>query len=298
MTFDEFIQRFSSEDRCRDYLYKVRFPEGFACPKCGNRKAWRVGKTLYECARCGRQTSVIAGTIFQDTRRPLRTWLAAIWRVTTQKNGASAQGLQQVLGHKSYKTAWTWLHKIRKATVFSGREKLSGTVEVDETYLGGKGTGGKRGRGTENKELVIVAVEAKGKKIGRTRMKLIDDTSGPSLRLFITGNIEKGSGLITDGWPGYSGIEKEGYARTIHKQSKAGEEDELLPHVHMVISLLRRWFLGTHQGAVSRKHLPAYLDEYVFRFNRRKSANRGLLFYRLLENAMNTSPITLEELLN
>jgi transposase-like protein len=179
--------------------------------------------------------------------------------------------------------------------VFSGREKRSGTVEVDETYLGGKETAGKRGRGTENKELVIVAVEVKGKKVGRARMQLIDDASGPSLRLFITDTIEKGSTRITDGWLGYSGIEKDGYTRTIHNQSKAGEGDELLPHVHMVISLLSRWLLGTHQGAVSRKHLPAYLDEYVFRFNRRKSAKRGLLFYRLLGNAMNTSPVTLEE---
>ncbi|MDR0629266.1 MAG: IS1595 family transposase [Treponema sp.] len=210
MTFDEFIQRFSSEDQCRDYLYKLRFPEGFVRPNCGNRKDWGVGKTLYECARCGRQTSVTAGTIFQDTRRPLRTWFTAIWRVTTQKNGASAQGLQQVLGLKSYKTAWAWPHKIRKALVFSGREKLSGTVEVDETYLGGKETEGKRGRGTENKELVIVAAEVKGKTTGRARLKLIDDASGPSLRLFIMDNIEQGSGLITDGRLGYSGIEADG----------------------------------------------------------------------------------------
>jgi transposase-like protein/Zn ribbon nucleic-acid-binding protein len=298
MTFDEFTRQFYSEDQCRDYLYKLRFPEGFVCPKCENRKAWRIGKTLYECSQCGHQASVIAGTIFQDTRRPLRTWFTAIWWVTTQKNGASAQGLQQVLGLKSYKTAWTWLHKIRKAMVFPEREKLSGTVEVDETYLGGKETEGKRGRGTKNKELIVAAIEIKGKKIGRVRMKLIDDASSQSLRLFIIDHIEKGSELITDGWPGFSGIENEGYTRTIYNQSKAKEEDELLPHVHMVISLLKRWLLGTHQGAVSRKHLQAYLDEYVFRFNRRKSAKRGLLFYRLLENAMNIPPVTLEELLS
>jgi transposase-like protein/Zn ribbon nucleic-acid-binding protein len=284
MTFDEFNRQFYSEDQCRDYLYRLRFPGGFVCPKCENRKAWRIGKTLYECSRCGHQASVIAGTIFQDTRRPLRIWFTAIWWVTTQKNGASAQGLQQVLGLKSYKTAWAWLHKIRKAMVFPEREKLSGTVEIDETYLGGKETEGKRGRGTENKELVVVAVEVKSRKIGRVRMKLIDDASSQSLRLFIIDHIGKGSDLMTDGWPGFSGIENEGYTGTIYNQSKAKAEDELLPYVHMVISLLKRWLLGTHQGTVSGKHLQAYLDEYVFRFNRRKSAKRGLLFYRLLEN--------------
>jgi transposase-like protein len=182
--------------------------------------------------------------------------------------------------------------------VFPEREKLSGTVEIDETYLGGKETGGKRGRGTENKELVVAAVEIKSRKIGRVRMKLLDDASSQSLRLFIIENIGKGSDLITDGWPGFCGIENEGYTRTIYNQSKAKEEEELLPHVHMVISLLKRWLPGTHQGAVSPKHLQAYLDEYVFRFNRRKAAKRGLLFYRLLENAMNIPPVTLEELLN
>jgi hypothetical protein len=119
-------------------------------------------------------------------------------------------------------------------------------VEIDETYLGGKETEGKRGRGTENKELVAAAVEVKGKKIGRVRMKLIDDASSQSLRLFIIDSIGKGSELITDGWLGFSGIEHEGYTRTIYNQSKAKKEDELLPHVHMVISLLKRWLLGTH----------------------------------------------------
>jgi transposase-like protein len=292
MTFDEFNKQFQTEDQCREYLYKIRWPNGFICPKCEHGKAWKKGDTLYECSNCGRQTSVIAGTIFQDTRKPLRAWFTAIWWVTTQKNGASAMGLQQILGLGSYKTAWTWLHKIRTAMVVPNRSKLSGEVEVDEAYIGGVTEGEKRGRGSENKTLVVIATEMKGRKLGRIRMSVIKDASGGSLIPFIQENIELGSKLITDGWSGFSGIEDKGYTRTIYKQTDSTDEDEMLPHVHLVVSLLKRWLLGTHQGAVEPKHLQAYLDEYVFRFNRRKSSKRGLLFYRLLENAMLVPPTT------
>jgi transposase-like protein/ribosomal protein L37AE/L43A len=297
MTFDEFTRRFSTEKDCREYLYGLRFQNGFVCPKCGHARAWRIGEALYECTECGHQTSVIAGTIFQDTRKPLREWFTAIWWITTQKNGASAQGLQQVLGLKSYKTAWAWLHKIRTAMVVSNRHKLAGTVEADETYLGGSEKGGKRGRGSEKKAIVAIAVEVQGKLVGRVRMNMIDDVTSESLQGFIKGAIEPGAMLITDAWSGYSGIESEGYSRKIINQSNTGKEEEMLPHVHMIVSLLKRWLLGTHQGAVSQKHLQAYLDEFVFRFNRRKSAKRGLLFCRLLENAMKVPPITLDDLL-
>lgn len=293
MTFSEFTKRFSTEENCREYLYVLRFPKGFVCPKCGNEKAWKIGDVLFECSQCGRQTSVIAGTIFQDTRKPLTEWFIAIWWITTQKNGASAKGLQQVLGINSYKTAWTWLHKIRKAMVFPNRTKLVGTVEVDETYFGAEEHDGKRGRGTENKILVITAIELGEKgKLGRLRMSLIDDASSESLKKFVVANVEKGSSVITDGWSGYSFLEKDGYISIVHKQKKSVNEEHSLPHVHTVFSLLKRWLLGTHQGAVSEKHMQSYLDEYVFRFNRRKVAERGLLFYRLLECAMQVEPTT------
>jgi transposase-like protein len=296
MTFSEFTNQFATEEQCRNYLYALRFPNEFICPKCQNKKAWKIGTTLYECSECGHQTSVIAGTIFQDTRKPLRDWFTAIWWVTTQKNGASAQGLQQVLGLKSYETAWTWLHKIRTAMVFAERAKLSGRIEVDETYLGGEDVGGTTGRGAGNKTLVIVAVEVKGRSYGRVRLSVIADASSESLHPFIKENIELGSTLITDAWSGYSGIEEVGYKREIFNQSKAQSPDEMLPHAHTVISLVKRWLLGTHQGAVMCKYLQAYLEEYTFRFNRRKSAKRGLLFYRLLENAMKSEPKTLEDI--
>jgi transposase-like protein/Zn ribbon nucleic-acid-binding protein len=298
MTFEEFTTKFATEEQCRDYLYQLRFPNGFVCPRCENLKAWPVRDTLFECSKCGHQISVIAGTIFQDTKTSLKSWFTAIWWVTTQKNGASAMGLQRVLGLKSYKTAWTWLHKIRKAMVYPNRSKLSGTVEVDEAYIGGKEEGGKTGRGTENKVLVAVAIELHDKKkLGRARITAIADASKESLHRFIKDNVDKGSTIISDGWQSYASISSEGYKHIIHVRSKAKTEEELLPHVHLIISLLKRWLLGTHQGAVKEKHIQAYLDEYVFRFNRRKSTQRGLLFYRLLECAMLVSPITLDDLL-
>lgn len=297
MTFREFIRRFSTEEQCREYLFKLRFPNGFSCPKCNHNEYWKVGETLHTCRSCRHQTSVIAGTVFQDTRKPLLDWFIAIWWVTTQKTGASAQGLQQVLGLKSYQTAWTWLHKIRKAMVNPNRTKLSGIVEVDEGYIGGE-YAGKAGRGSENKSPIAVAVELDGKKLGRVRISIISDASGDSLIPFVTKNVEKGSRIITDGWKGFSGVGKKGYEHTVHNQKLATTDEEMLPHVHLIVSLLKRWLLGTHQGAVDEKHLQAYLDEYVFRFNRRKSAQRGLLFYRLLESAMRTKTITYNELTN
>ena len=297
MTFDEFVKSFSTEEQCRDYLFKLRWPGGFECPKCRCKINWAIGNTLYECKQCGRQSSVIAGTIFQDTRTSLKVWFTAIWWITTQKNGASAEGLQQVLGLGSYETAWAWLHKIRTAMVRSDRTKLSGVVEVDEIYIGGEEHSGSTGRGTGNKVIIAVAVELKPEnKLGRVRLCAISDASKESLISFVNENIEKGSEIITDGFPSYSSLIDNGYTHTIYIQKNAKNEEERLPHVHLISSLLKRWLLGTHQGAVSEKHIQAYLDEYTFRFNRRKAAKRGLLFYRLLEAAVVAKPVPLKSL--
>jgi hypothetical protein len=224
-----------------------------------------------------------------------------------QKYGASAEGLQQILGIGSYKTAWTWLHKIRKAMVRADRTKLRGTVEVDETYIGGEEHSVSSGRGTGNKVLVAIAVELQEygnekkqglRKLGRVRLSVIPDASGASLSSFVIENIEKGSEIVTDGWSGYSFIKKSGYSHTVFVQRKKKESEVQLPHVHLLISLLKRWLLGTHQGAVSDKYMQAYLEEYTFRFNRRNSAKRGLLFYRLLEGAVNISPHTYDDIVN
>jgi hypothetical protein len=193
MTFDEFVKRFSTKEQCRECLFSIRWPDGFVCPKCGHTRMWPVGDLLYECQKCGHQTSVTAGIIFQDTRKPLRVWFTAIWCITTQKTGASATGLMQVLGLKQYQTAWTWLHKIRKAMVSPERTKLTGTVEVDETYIGGEESAGKRGRGTENKTLVAVAVKLDKKRYpARIRLSVIQDASEASLKPFVTSDIEEG----------------------------------------------------------------------------------------------------------
>ena len=296
MTLEEFENKFNTEEACRDYLFLLRWPNGFICPKCGNKKAWAVRTLLLECSKCHYQTSVIAGTIFQDTHKPLTMWFRAIWWVTSQKNGASALGLQRILGLKSYETAWTWLHKLRKAMLSPDRDKLSGYVEVDETYLV-SADNKKQGRGAIQKSLIGIAVEIKDKVMGRIRLKPINNASSDSLHSFVIDAIEVGSTIHTDGWSGYSKIDSLGYTHTITK-IKGNSASDLLPHVHIVASLLKRWILGTHQGSVSKKHLGYYLDEFTFRFNRRTSSYRGKLFYRLLENAVLIGPTTNEEFIN
>ena len=299
MTFDEFIRSFSTEEQCRDYLRRLRWPDGFVCKKCNGHEYWTVSSTLYECRKCRHQSSVIAGTIFQDTRTSLRTWFIAIWWITTQKSGASAEGLKQVLGLKSDETAWVWLHKIRKAMVRSDRTKLSGVVEMDDFYIGGEEHDGSTGRGTGNKTTVIVALELKpSNKLGRVRLSVIPAVTKEAIEKFTKENVEQGTEIITDGFSSYSFLSTVGYGHKVYIQKTAKTEDEKLPHVHLIISLVKRWVLGTHQGAVSEKHMQAYLDEYTFRFNRRKAAKRGLLFYRLLEGAVSVGPVTTKELYN
>lgn len=285
----ELEARFSTQESCLAYLAALRWPDGFSCPRCGGAKYWRARAT-FECAACGHQASVTAGTIFQDTRLPLPVWFRAVWWVTTQKNGASALGLKRVLGI-SYKTAWTCLHKLRRAMVRPGREQLSGRVEVDESYVGGLEEE-VHGRETEKKALVVVAAEEDGKGIGRIRMQVVPDASGESLTGFVLDNIEQGSTVHTDGWLGYDTLNKKGFVHEVSvlrlSRKKAHES---LPRVHLVVSLLKRWLLGTHQGAVGFLHLDYYLDEFTFRFNRRKSRSRGKLFYRLLQNAVSVAPV-------
>ncbi len=286
----EFEARFATEQACREYLCQLRWPEGFRCPRCGHDKAWAVRTALLECAGCGHQASPTAGTIFQDTRQPLQSWFRAMWWLTSQKNGASALGLQRVLGLGSYKTAWTWLHKLRRAMVRPGRDRLSGRVEVDETYLGGLEEG-VRGRQTDAKALIVVAAEEDGAGIGRVRIRTIPNASGDSLMAFVGESIEPGSVVHTDGWLGYEPLEGDGYRHEVsYLEGQPARASKLLPRVHRVVSLVKRWILGTHQGAVSHEHLDSYLDEFAFRFNRRKSRSRGKLFYRLVQQAVAVPP--------
>jgi transposase-like protein len=289
----EFEARFSTEAACREYLFLLRWPEGFCCPRCGGQKSWPISGVLLQCSGCSYQSSVTAGTIFQDTRKPLTLRFRAAWWVTSQKNGASALGLQRVLGLRSYKTAWTWLHKFRRAMVRPDRDRLTGRVEVDETYLGGLEEG-VRGCQTERKALIIVAVQEDGPGIGRIRMRRIVDASAESLVPFIQDSVEAGSVIHTDGWLGYLPLESKGYEHEVtFLKGKKKTPSELMPRVHLVLCLLKRWLMGTHQGAISPpKHLDYYLDEFTFRFNRRRSKSRGKLFLRLAQQAVAVDPVT------
>lgn len=262
------------------------------CPSCGATKAWETGRHLLRCAACQRQTSLTAGTIFDGTRKPLRTWFQAMWYVTSQKLGVSALGLKRVLGLGSYQTAWAWLHKLRRAMVRPGRELLRGRVEVDETYVGGEEEG-TVGRYTETKAIVAIALEMLSPKgFGRVRLRQVPDVSGASLLGFVRDVVAPGATVMTDGWSGYNGVTKSGYVHERTVISASGSPAHVaMPGVHRVASLLKRWLLGTHQGAVSREHLDYYLDEYTFRFNRRASRARGLLFHRLMEQAVQTAPV-------
>jgi transposase-like protein/ribosomal protein L37AE/L43A len=286
----EFDARFATESACRAYLTQLRWPEGFRCPACRGAKAWAVRGVLWQCSRCGRQTSVTAGTVFQDTRIPLTTWFRAMWWITSSKTGSSALALQQLLGLGSYQTAWAWLHKLRRAMVRPGRERLSGHVEVDEALVGGLGGG--RGRSTARKALIVVAAEEVGHGIGRIRMRRIPDASANTLQAFIDEAIEPGSDVHTDGWDGYERVKSGGYRhRVSYLRGHHELASQLLPRVHRVVSLLKRWLLGTHQGAVSHAHLDYYLDEFTFRFNRRRSRHRGKLFFRLVQQAVTVAPV-------
>ncbi len=287
-TLVDFQEWFSSEEACVEYLRRLRWRDGFRCPACGGEKAWPTGRGQPRCAACQRQTSPTAGTIFEGTKAPLRLWFLAMWHVTNQKFGASALGLQRILGLGSYQTAWAWFHKMRRAMVRPARERLSGLVEA---YVGGL-EAGVHGRQTERKAIVVIAVEVPVPRgFGRIRLGRVPDVSGESLGPFVRAAVELGSVVHTDGWRGYDELSKFGYGwKTTILSASPDPTHVVMPAVHRIAALLKRWLSGTHQGAVRARHLDYYLDEYTFRFNRRRSRARGLLFCRLIEQALHTDP--------
>jgi transposase-like protein/predicted RNA-binding Zn-ribbon protein involved in translation (DUF1610 family) len=300
--FPELLSRFNTEEACLTYLEDLRWGEaagGFKCPHCGETGGayWRMKDGLRRCAFCRKESSVTSGTIFDKTRHPLQTWFYVAWFVVSQKNGVSALGLKRELGLGSYQTAWAWLHKLRRAMVVPGRDLLAGPVEVDETFIGGVKSGA-RGRTPGGKAIVVIAAEARDGGPGRIRMSRIPDTSQASLIPFIEENVAPGSEVQTDAWNGYNELDRlRAYEHTITNVSQSGEPAHVsMPHVHRVASLFKRWLLGTHQGGMAWQHLDYYMDEFVFRFNRRNARHRGLLFYRLLEGAVSTSPKPYDEL--
>jgi transposase-like protein/predicted RNA-binding Zn-ribbon protein involved in translation (DUF1610 family) len=291
LTFEEFLEWFSSEADCEQYLEWIRWPDGFVCPECGESKAWRTDRGLWHCRGCDHQSSVTAGTVFEDSRKPLRLWFHVMWLMMAQKTGMSAKNLCETYGFGSYQTAWGWLLKLRRVMIRSGRDRLAGRVEVDETYVGGQKEG-TRGRGAEGKTLVLVAVEGDVKrKLGRVRFRCVEAIDQQTINALVRDYIAEGTTVVTDGLSAYDKLKAMGFDHRPHVLKTGGEAArQQLDHVHLVVALLKRWLGGTHQGAVTPAHLQAYLDEFSFRFNRRLSQHRGKLFYRLMQQAVTTRP--------
>jgi transposase-like protein len=288
----DFLAWFRYDVDCRDYLEWLRWPDGFVCTVdgCGGR-GWLLGDGRFMCTECGGRSSVTAGTIFDRTRTPLTLWFHAAWMFATQKDGVSALSLQRALEISSRQTAWAMLHRFRSVCVRPGRDRLQGTVEVDETYIGGEEPGLRGGRQKGKKVLVGIAVERRQPKgFGRARMGPLPDASGESLRVFLADHVEPGSTVVTDGWISYPPATA-GYRHEPIVGAKAE-----LPGVHRVAALAKRWLLGTHQGSVDEAHLPDYLNEFIFRFNRRTTRHRGLLFLRLLQLAVAHEPVRYADL--
>ena len=257
----------------------------FVCSNCDGKKFWKSSQRQYICVACKKKSRVLAGTLFQDTKLPLNLWFQMIWWFVGPKNGASALALMQNFGIGSYRTSWKLLTKLRSCTVFPLREPLSGEVEVDEAFLGGK----------RNKEIIAVATEKRGKATGRIRLKHIKSRKRAEIQGFITKTISPGATIISDRHKSYSAIVKKGYFHDPQKkpyfwEEVDGDDDRLLPRVHRAVSLLKRWYYGTYQGRVDKLTLQSYLDEFVFRFNRRTSGSRGLLFHRMVEAAVHSKP--------
>lgn len=268
----EFQAWFATEDDCRAYMMESRWPNGFTCPSCGNGDYYEIrSRNLLKCKRCGHQTSVTAGTVLHRTRNPLRLWFWAAYLVSTHTPGISAVQLQRQLGLSRYETAWAMLHKLRRAMVRPGRDRIRGTVEIDETYVGGVEEGRRAGRKNDStKAIVAGAVEVRGNGSGRIRLATIEDVSADSLVPFVLQVVEPGSTILTDGWHGYDPLKNIGYDHRATTVGGKKNASKVLPRIHRVFSNLKTWLAGTHHG-VSKKHLPHYLAEYVYRFNRRKT---------------------------
>ena len=288
----EFLSWFFADADCLDYLQWLRWPDGFVCPRCNGVGGWPIRDGRWCCRSCDARTSVTAGTIFDRTRTPLTVWFHACWLFATSKDGISAQSLQRTLEIGSYQTAWALLHRLRSVCVRPGRERLSGTVEVDETYIGGEEPGLRGGRQKGKKVLVGVLVEQRRPKgFGRARMVVLPDAKGTTMQALVADRVEPGSTVVTDGLSSYFPAARGSYT---HKRIVGAKKE--LPGVHLVASLCKRWLLGTHQGSVEPAHLQDYLNEFVFRFSRRTSLSRGLLFLRLLQLAVDHDPVRYRDL--
>jgi transposase-like protein len=292
LSLSEFLQRFPSEEECLQYLINKRWPNGFICPKCGHTSAYFLFTyKRYQCTSCRHQTSVTAGTVFHKLRQPIQTLFLAVYLIATSKKGVSAMELQRKLGIRSYRTAWALLHKIRSAMASSEAFPLTNAVEVDETYIGGRHPG-KRGRGAEGKSLVAAAVETNGRSMGRAYLKVLENASMPLLKSFMSTHVTPGVIVTSDAFTSYAFLGQ----KYIHKPiacSHQKADDDTLPKVHIIFANLKMWLRGTY-NCLPSKYLQKYLDEFIFRFNRRWSLE--LIFDKLLSRCILSHPCTLAEL--
>lgn len=295
----EFQVRFAKEEPCAEYLAACRWPDGFRCPRCGHPRAYALTSRRRECGGCGYQISLTAGTVLHNSKTPLTTWFWAAYLMTTDKRGLSALLLQRQLGIKRYETAWLMLHKLRRAMVNHDREPLQGEVEVDETWVGGTQAGLRGSRQLKGRKaaLVLVAVERRGRASGRVRMQVIPDFKGATILDFVKRDIATGSAIFTDGLKSFEGLTAAGYrhvprTQPIRLKLRQGESSAV-PLVDRAIGNLQNWLVGTHHG-VSRRQLPVYLDEFVFRHNRRRTPQAA--FQTLLGLGMSRGPSTYEQI--
>lgn len=270
-TLLEFQRRFPGDEECRRYLLESRWPDGYSCPRCNHREAYELSsRALLKCKACSYQTSATAGTVLHGSKVPLAAWFWAAYLVTTHTPGFSALQLQRQLGLNRYETAWAMLHKLRRAMVRPERDRISGKIEVDETYVGGVEEGRRGGRRREStKSIVVGAVEVRGRGSGRLRLAVVQDVSAASLVPFVEGAVAAGSTLLTDGWQGYAPLRKT-YDHQPATQGDPRNAAKLFPRIHRAFSNLKTWLAGTHHG-VSHTHLPYYVNEFVFGFNRRRT---------------------------
>ena len=287
-TATEFEARFATEDNCRAYLIQARWGGEPACARCESKRVWTIREgTTFECADCGHQTSLTSGTVLEKTRKPLKMWFRAIFEISTRRTGISGKDLQRIMGFGSYETAWTWLHKLRSAMVRSDSEPMGPFVQADEALVGGKGG--------PHKELVLVAAEANG----RVRLAHVENNDTGTCERFVSGQIAADAHVVTDGHAGYNGkcLAERGHEAVVQTKAERREHDAVQA-CHWTISLLKRWLMGTHAGAVRDKHLQAYLDEFAFRHNRRKTNGVGRIAARVIEGLVAKPPMTMRKLVD
>jgi hypothetical protein len=287
-TATAFEKRFATEEDCRAYWIEARWGGKPACARCGSTYVWAIrGGTTFECRECDHQTSLTAGTVLEKTRKPLKMWFRAVFEISTRRTGISAMDLMRIMGFGSYKTAWTWLHKLRSSLVRPDREPLGPFVQMDEALVGGKGG--------PHKELVLVAAEAGG----RVRLAHAETNDKATLKRFADGQVAADARVVTDGLASYDADSLGERPHEAKVQTKAERrENDAIQSCHWTISLLKRWLLGTHAGAVGPKHLQAYLDEFAFRQNRRKTKGVGRIAARVIEQLVARPPLTMRSLID